>query len=81
MERKELLRAAGIYQSHIARETGVSQALVSRVLKGDRWRGDDARKVMGYVAQSLNTDLVHLFPESTRQWGWRRREWTPKAVA
>lgn len=75
--RKVMLKSANIYQSDVARATDTSQALVSRVLSGQRWMGEDARRVMDFIAFSLNTDVASLFPESTRQKGWQRPESIP----
>lgn len=59
---KNLLENAGITQTDIAKELGISLSYVNDVVQGKR-RG---RKVRLFIAQKLDRPVAHLWPDESR---------------
>lgn len=62
--RKKALIDAQLSGAEIARACHVSEALVSRVLKGERIMGPKAREVMHFIAGRVGIPASILFPGS-----------------
>lgn len=67
IDRKDALYRARIASADIARELGVSEALVSLVIAGKRISGPQSRRVMARLAELLGVPVTVLFPGVERR--------------
>jgi hypothetical protein len=62
-DRKAELTRQGIANRRIAKALAVDESLVSHVIAGRRLTGEDARRVMDFIAEKLGTPVEMAFPE------------------
>lgn len=55
------LKIRGISLDAVAIETDTSASLVSRVLCGERYQGEDAKRVQAHVARLLKKKVEEIF--------------------
>ncbi len=60
--RKMQMAMAGVSQADIARLLGVSESLVSKVVRGHRADGLDARRVRRAIADHCGSSMAKLWP-------------------
>ena len=59
---KAALVKAGISQRALARKAGVSDSLISAVIKGQRTQGDIAKRCQWIIALEINKPVQKVFP-------------------
>lgn len=72
LDRKTALRKVRLTQKMVGEACHTDVSLVSHVIAGRRWMGQDARRIMDYICDKTDIPIEKMFPWYERRKGYRK---------